>query len=194
MLCDILLILLVLTSSLVSAYHPDNSESTLGDTCKLENNEEGICSELFDCESAKKLFKLNKTSDILHCGFIGKRAIVCCPIGPQQLNRNPKFIKALCINTKPDLVINFNIINGRKAEVGEFPYQVALGYRGLGSEIDFRCGGSLIAEDIVISAAHCANKKSDSPVMVRLGRVSNHQLNSLVLLVYLYFMCIFRLL
>lgn len=193
MLCVKLLILLVLTSSLVSAYRPDNSENTLGDTCKLENNEKGICSELSDCESAKKLFKLNKTSDILHCAFIGRRPIVCCPNGPQQLkNKNPKFIKALCMNTKPDLVINFNIVNGLKADVGEFPYQVALGYRGLGSEIDFRCGGSLIAEDIVISAAHCANKKTDLPVMVRLGRVSNQQLNSLVWLVCLHFICIFR--
>jgi hypothetical protein len=179
----------------VSAYNPYNSERMLGDTCKLENNVEGICSELLNCESAKLLLKLDKKSEIQHCAFIGKRPIVCCPKEPQKLSiKNPKFTKALCKNSKPDLDFEFHIISGQKAGLGEFPYQVALGYRDLGSEINFRCGGSLIAEDIVISAAHCANKKSDSPVKVRLGRVSNNQHNSLVFLIYLLFLYIFRLL
>lgn len=175
-----LLIIIMLTASAVFANYLDNSEKSLGDICNLQNNQEGICSEIKNCESVKKLFDAKTTSDIVRCGFVGKRPIVCCPFEAQQLNLNTKFAKALCINKKTDLVINFNIINGRKADIGEFPYQVALGYRRLKKEIvDFKCGGSLIAEDIVVTAAHCANKKTESPDMVRIGRVSNWQINPL---------------
>lgn len=181
---QILLAINMVIASAVCGSYFENSGKSLGDTCFLKNNQEGICSEILNCEPVKKLFDAKKFSEIVECEFVGKRSIVCCPTAQTaqtthttslQLNGNHKFMKALCINAKSDIKVNFNIINGVKAEVGEFPYQVALGYRTLGSEIDFRCGGSLIAEDIIITAAHCANKKSDLPVMVRIGRVSNCQ-------------------
>lgn len=181
---QILLAINMLIASVVCASYSENSGRNLGETCVLKNNQEGICSEIANCEPVKKLFDTKRTKEIVECKFIGKRSIVCCPTAqtsqttltePLPLNRNPKFTKALCLNVETNLKLNFNIINGVKAEVGEFPYQVALGYRTLGNEIDFNCGGSLIAEDIVITAAHCANKNTNLPVMVRLGRVSNCQ-------------------
>ncbi|XP_070494751.1 ovochymase-like [Chironomus tepperi] len=173
---DKMLILIAINVLIVSAdcaNNPDNSERTLGDTCELRNNQLGICSEISNCETVKKLFDTKQTSEIVRCRFIGKRSIVCCPQeGPLEINRNPKFIKALCINPKKQLKIDDHIISGIKAVVGEFPYQVALGYEGLGNGTEFKCGGSLIAEDIVITAAHCANKKDTIPKMVRLGKTS----------------------
>lgn len=66
---------------------------------------------------------------------------------------------------------NWNIINGIPVGQGEYPHMVALGYRNRDStEYDFDCGGSLIAEQWVVTAAHCI-KDRRQPVMIRMGKV-----------------------
>lgn len=68
-----------------------------------------------------------------------------------------------------------NIINGEPAGLGEFPHMAALGYRkrdsDVNSDYDFACGGALIADNWIVTAAHCI-KDSRKPVMVRLGRLN----------------------
>ena len=45
------------------------------------------------------------------------------------------------------------IVGGTEAYPGEFPHQVALLQDGVGGH--FMCGGSLVAENMVVTAAHC---------------------------------------
>jgi secreted trypsin-like serine protease len=59
------------------------------------------------------------------------------------------------------------IVGGDKPKPGEFPHMAAIGY-GETNEIKFACGGSLISEKFVLTAAHCLRKKYP-PVLVRLG-------------------------
>lgn len=63
------------------------------------------------------------------------------------------------------------IIKGKTAYIQEIPHMAALGYRNRDrTGFDFDCGASLIAEQWVVSAAHCVRERR-KPVIVRFGMV-----------------------
>lgn len=58
---------------------------------------------------------------------------------------------------------NFRIVvGGKKAFVGQFPWMALLQYASIIDETDlsFRCGGTLINEQFVLTAAHCIEIKT----------------------------------
>ena len=61
-----------------SAQIPNSSQS-IGDTCDLGNNQNGICQELRNCQHAKNLFAEKKYADIKFCKPQGYIPIACCP-------------------------------------------------------------------------------------------------------------------
>jgi len=166
---------------------PDNSHHSTP-VCQLDNNQRGICKAAKNCEYVLELIKGKRYSEFSHCQFEGRTPIVCCPEGTSvsvkttttraqakpapSYPKSTKFLTALCKykHEIPDL--NQNVVGGEPAGVGEFPFQVALGYKDHNNEIEYKCGGSLIADDIVITAAHCANRQDSIPVTVKLGRAS----------------------
>lgn len=51
------------------------------------------------------------------------------------------------------------IIGGVEAKPGEFPHMAAIGERKPNGNVNFFCGGSLISEWFVLSAAHCVMER-----------------------------------
>ena len=50
------------------------------------------------------------------------------------------------------------IVGGQEAADGEYPHMAALEFRGEGeSKYEFNCGASLVAPDVVLTAAHCVD-------------------------------------
>jgi len=63
------------------------------------------------------------------------------------------------------------IVGGEDASPGEFPHQIVMLRGGVGGSL--MCGGSLVAADRVVTAAHCCEGQSPSRIGVRVG---NHHL------------------
>ncbi|KAJ0173669.1 hypothetical protein K1T71_010818 [Dendrolimus kikuchii] len=62
------------------------------------------------------------------------------------------------------------IIGGKNANLGQFPWIVRLGYKEY-DNIDWKCGGALITNSHVVTAAHCVQSTDEVPVVssIRLG-------------------------
>lgn len=94
-----------------------------------------------------------------------KKIVFCCPerkavVACKKFGKRPE---------EPTAEIGF-IIGGTKAAVGEFPHFAAIGFIK-DDRLSFECGGSLITNQFVLTAAHCYNEATAKPVLVRLGKV-----------------------
>lgn len=158
-----------------------NQNLNLGDECTLKDGTKGKCAIDRQCPYALELLKNKKANQIVRCGFSMRSQVVCCKDVAARPPLSPRFQKALCEGNverapvKPS--IEFHIINGEEAEKTEFPLMAALGYESENNEpYDFKCGGTLVSDNYVLTAAHCVNRKDLRPLIVRLGRVSSSNL------------------
>lgn len=72
------------------------------------------------------------------------------------------FIAGKFIKYNPRL--DGRIVGGEDATIEEYPYQISLEYFG-----SHRCGGSVISETVILTAAHCTSGISASYLKVRAG-------------------------
>ncbi|KAK7601603.1 hypothetical protein V9T40_009044 [Parthenolecanium corni] len=71
------------------------------------------------------------------------------------------------------------VFGGRPAELGSWPWMVALGYRRLSDlTIHYQCGASLIADEWLLTAAHCV--VNTSPLQLTTARLGDLDLDDSV--------------
>ncbi|XP_063699975.1 serine protease snake-like [Culicoides brevitarsis] len=66
------------------------------------------------------------------------------------------------------------IVGGEAAKPREFPHMALIGY-GEPDAIEYLCGGSLISENFVLSAGHCASGRAGPAAYVRLGEFDKYR-------------------
>jgi hypothetical protein len=62
-----------------------------------------------------------------------------------------------------------NIDHGTLAKDGDWPNMAAIGWTNLDGNIDFNCGGTIVNERFIITAAHCRFVNRKEPDTVRVG-------------------------
>ncbi|XP_052889342.1 serine protease snake-like [Anopheles moucheti] len=84
------------------------------------------------------------------------------------LTLNPTLVKIDV--PKCDMVVKL-IVGGNITKPGEFPHMAAIGWRRPTGGYSFECGGSLISEYYLLTAAHCyaESESGELPSIVRLG-------------------------
>lgn len=84
----------------------------------------------------------------------------------------PERIENACVRYRADKPSTY-IAGGSAAAPNEFPWMAALGYFNLSaSNVEYRCGGTIISDRFVLTAAHCTSPENP-PVLVRMGSVSD---------------------
>jgi hypothetical protein len=100
-------------------------------------------------------------------------------ISTSKLNNDTKLtrrsLKACKKFDEAPVRFSSRIVGGKEVEIDEFPHFAAIGKRNDHSRlILFKCGGTLISERFVISAAHCKREicfDDVSKCVVRLGTI-----------------------
>jgi len=178
----------VIISSFVAASSCDSIlfPIELSSNCKLDEKLNGTC-ELKEHCSYLKTTKNGKL-----CGTNEGRLLFCCPLQSHSKARTETELKLIkvkipktfvspgkrsrvyCATIEKKSNYEWHIINGERAEVGEYRHMVAIGFVNEMNKNEFICGGTLINPRFVITAAHCVNRRDAQPKMVRIGRVRLH--------------------
>ncbi|XP_063907489.1 serine protease snake-like [Zophobas morio] len=175
-----------------------SSQRFVGDVCTLESTgSPGVCKLLNDCDKAREEIQQNRFPQ--RCGFQGNQPIVCCPQSqavtesipprrpPGDISRKKcqeyaryvyetKVPPIPLINAQPvtrnecgHKVVKL-IVGGEPAGRKEFPHMAAVGYEPNPGDLQWLCGGTIISNKFVLTAAHCLSDiNAGNATWVRLG-------------------------
>ncbi|XP_039443785.1 serine protease easter-like isoform X1 [Culex pipiens pallens] len=136
----------------------------LNEDCTTPGGQHGTCVPVRDCSFVREIFaKVSSREDQLNvlryrCGTLAGsgKVLVCCP-------------RLVSASGCGRLTLQNKIVGGEETEPNEFPWTVRLVYLRNGVR-QFRCGGSLISEYYVLTAAHCVVElRTYELIAVRLG-------------------------
>merc|ERR1719308_193333 len=161
-----------------------------GDQCRTPLGETGTCQFIFASQCSSILgviLQQGINAQVLAylfqairspCGFEGFDFTLCCadPSQPFQSSPAPTAAPTPAPTPAPEdrcgvTTQNNRIVGGSEARQGAWPWAVILGRSRFGGGFQVMCGGTLVDEDTIVTAAHCFDSVpgQQGPNMVRLG-------------------------
>ncbi|KAL3266956.1 hypothetical protein HHI36_011105 [Cryptolaemus montrouzieri] len=189
----ILILCSIIYSNHGALYEDDNCRNT-----NPKGATRGKCMSAYNCPWA--LEQIQQRHHVDFCCFNGKIPVICCPLNntitgnevprePIISTESPKIpasgltsmkgnsnpgsksaAKCLEYYPQPPPGISFTAaVGGKESLAAEFPHMAILGY-GTDDDKQWKCGGSLISKQHVLTAAHCLYSRDLGDVKyVRLG-------------------------
>jgi len=155
---------------------------TEGAECKTVNGAAWSCKYFSECATLKEMVAQG-SRDI--CGFQQGKLVICCmPRKSEQMcveyaksvfrkdidaNSGKVTFEDTCAPAEDAL-----LRGGEYAAPREFPHQALVGNKNAKGELQWFCGGSLVSERFVLSAAHCTQGNGG----VRYVRLGDHHMLS----------------
>jgi len=170
--------------------------------CRTPDGSYGYCARLPECGSLANLLTVPSPATLNFirksiCGYQGFEPRVCCSYSgvagvetttpfffgggevvtprPPTSRPNPSSSSALPTRCGYSNATRIRIVGGDEAPMGAWPWITLLGFRdAITKKVDYLCGGALITDQHVITAAHCVKDKEDLYSV----RVGEHDVNS----------------
>ncbi|XP_053210938.1 trypsin-1-like isoform X2 [Panonychus citri] len=161
-----------------SGYSYDGNDNSIGLTSCLTqpNNGPGVCVHIYECPNYKDLILSQSKPKICH--WSGRVPVICCPVvdPPKQPTPEPEspIEKVRRQRNQSDCGTRVSssrdrIVGGDVAYEGEFPWNVAIFIREINGDVVHECGGSIISDQYILTAAHCFDNASPSNYLIGVG-------------------------